>query len=74
MMHVCGYCRAEFATETALIAHDDSMHGRRDRLLSERNYLNNQFGRGPVIDGRLRDRIAEIDEMLAASQARGEAK
>jgi len=61
----CGYCRAEFVSERKLTAHDDAIHGRRSRLESERNHLNNSFGHGAIADGRIRDRIAEIDAMLA---------
>lgn len=37
----------------------------RDRLLNERNVLQNSFGEGSFHDGKVRDRIAEIDRLLA---------
>ena len=40
---------------------------RRNRLLDERNVLMNSYGLGPVADGQIRDRIAEIDAILEES-------
>lgn len=42
----------------------DSDQKARDRLLEERWRLENSFGYGPVHDGAVRDRIAEIDRLL----------
>lgn len=41
--------------------------GTNEKLLDERHRLMNSFGNGPCADGRVRDRIAEIDAMLAAA-------
>lgn len=42
---------------------------RRDRLLDERNELMNSYGLGPVADGQIGDRIAEIDVILNESNS-----
>ena len=40
---------------------------RRESLEEERHRLDNSFGYGPFHDGKVRDRIAEIDRLLAIS-------
>ena len=62
---VCGYCRASFKTDSEMQDHDNAVHDRRGRLESERNVLNNMFGFSAYRDGKLRDRIAEIDVELS---------
>ncbi|WP_413219074.1 hypothetical protein [Tritonibacter mobilis] len=39
----------------------------RDRLEDERERLMHEYGWGPAQDGKVRDRIAEIDKKLAKS-------
>ena len=41
---------------------------RREQLEDERNELMNSYGYGQVSDGRVRDRIAEIDDQLARNR------
>ncbi len=40
----------------------------REQLETERNVLMNSFGRGQFHDGRLRERIEEIDRRLSRLQ------